>query len=120
MYYYFNEEIKSLKRQILSGKVMLVIAYILLPLLAFATLINGFVIYNCIQINNLTACCFNIIVGLVQIGLLISSPIIINKLVIALNDNKKLLIKYLDLEEDWKRQDQLEKREREFYKNNGQ
>ena len=119
MYYYFNEEIKSLKRQILSGEVMLVIAYILLPLLAFAILMNGFVIYNCIQINNLTACCFNIIVGLIQIGLLISSPILINRLVNDLNTNKKLLIKYLVLEKDWKRQDQLEK-EKAFYKNNGQ
>ena len=120
MYYYFDEEIKSVKRQILSDKVMLVVTYILLPLLAFAILINGFVIYNCIQLNNLTACCFNTFVGLVQIGLLIFSPIIINRLVIALNINKKLLIKYLVLEKDWKRQDQLEKREREFYKNNGQ
>ena len=120
MYYYFNEEIKSLKRQILSDKVILVVAYILLPLLVFAILMNGFVIYNCIQLNNLTVCCFNIIVGLVQIGLLISSPILINRLVIALNDNKKLLIKYLDLEENWKRQEQQEKEEKEFYKNNGQ
>ena len=119
MYYYFNEEIKSLKRQILSGEVMLVIAYILLPLLAFAILINGFVIYNCLQINNLTACCFNIIVGLIQIGLLISSPILINRLVNDSNNHKNLLIKYLELEENWKRQDQLEK-EKEFYKNNGQ
>ena len=119
MYYYFNEEIKSLKRQILSNKVILVIAYILLPLLAFAILMNGFVIYNCIQINNLTACCFNIIVGLIQIGLLISSPILINRLVNDSNNHKNLLIKYLELEENWKRQDQLEK-EKEFYKSNGQ
>lgn len=110
MYYYFNEEIKSLKRQILSGKVMLVIAYILLPLLAFAILMNIFVIYNCIHVNDLTACCFNIIVGLIQIGLFISSPILINKQVIALNNDKKLLIKYLELEENWKRQEQIEKR----------
>lgn len=110
MYYYFNEEIKSLKRQILSGKVMLVIAYILLPLLAFAILMNIFVIYNCIHANDLTACCFNIIVGLIQIGLFISSPILINKRVIALNNDKKLLIKYLELEENWKRQEQIEKR----------
>ena len=118
MYYYFNEEIKSLKRQILSGKVMLVIAYILVPLLALAILINGFVIYNCFQINNLTACCFNIIVGSVQIGLLLFSLININRLVIALNNHKNLLIKYLDLEEAWKRQEQQEK-EKEFYKSNG-
>lgn len=117
MYYYFNGEIKSLKRQILSDKAMLVVTYILLPLLVIAILINGFVIYDCIQLNNLTACCFNIFVGLVQIGLLISSPILINSLVIALNDNKKLLIKYLDLEENWKRQEQKEKRE--SHKNNG-
>lgn len=119
MYYYFNEEIKSLKRQILSDKVILVVAYILLPLLVFAILINGFVIYDCIQLNSLTACYFNMLVGLVQIGLLISSPILINRLVNDLNTNKKLLIKYLDLEKNWKRQEQQEKEKREFHKSNG-
>ena len=59
------------------------------------------------------------LVGLIQMGLLISSPILINRLVNDLNTNKNLLIKYLELEENWKRQDQLEK-EKEFYKNNGQ
>ena len=118
MYYYFNEEIKSLKRQILSDKVILLSTfYILLPLLVSAILINGFVIYNCFQINNLTACYFNMLVVLVQIGWLISSPILINRLVNALNTNKKLLINYLDLEEDWKRQDQLEKRRKGVLQN---